>query len=289
MQHMLVGEADGAMHLMRDGRAFRGGFAGADFRRRRFEQHRVVECGALARSCRRRNRRRRARPRFRRRAARGSAARPGICRSCARRRRAHWRKRRSATGSPPARRRFARCARSRPSASARMASKPAGAARCGSALVRSKVTVLDRIAGEILAFARRGSRRSSPTRSPRPLSPLATTAMCSRSLAKGIPLALPLNVPSAFSVIRSRGRTGATVIAPAGAFDAGLRQQPAGEQRFGQRHRQRVAAGGAENGKAVGQARAGAAQRFPAPRRASARHRTARATACPSSRRRGRC
>ena len=43
MQHMLVGEADRAMHLVCDGGAFGGGLAGADFRGGRFEQHRVVE------------------------------------------------------------------------------------------------------------------------------------------------------------------------------------------------------------------------------------------------------
>ena len=47
MQNMLVGEADRAMHLVRDGRSFRGGLAGADFRGSRFEQDRVVERGRL--------------------------------------------------------------------------------------------------------------------------------------------------------------------------------------------------------------------------------------------------
>ena len=42
MQHVLAGEADGAEHLMRDGRAFGGGFAGADFCRGGFEKHRVA-------------------------------------------------------------------------------------------------------------------------------------------------------------------------------------------------------------------------------------------------------
>ena len=43
MQHVLVGEADRAEHLMRDGRAFRRRFAGTDFCRGGFEHHRVIE------------------------------------------------------------------------------------------------------------------------------------------------------------------------------------------------------------------------------------------------------
>ena len=58
MQDVLVGEADRAMHLMRDRGAFLRGFGGADLRRRRFEEDRVVECSRRARSRRRPNARR---------------------------------------------------------------------------------------------------------------------------------------------------------------------------------------------------------------------------------------
>ena len=56
----------------------------------------------------------------------------------------------------------------------------------------------------------------------------ASTARCFASLANGTPRACPLNVPSAFSVILSPGRAGATDIAPSGAFNpARDRSQPA--------------------------------------------------------------
>src|SRR6267378_1780562 len=58
--------------------------------------------------------------------------------------------------------------------------------------------------------------------------PCASTAMCFASLAKGTPRARPDRVPSALSVIRSFGPTGATVIAPSGEaiFDC-VSSQPA--------------------------------------------------------------
>src|SRR6476619_3103584 len=46
--------------------------------------------------------------------------------------------------------------------------------------------------------------------------PPASTAIYFESLAKGTPLARPDRVPSGFSVIRSFGLAGATVIAPSG-------------------------------------------------------------------------
>ena len=107
----------------------------------------------------------------------------------------------------------------------------------------------------------------------------ASTARCFASLANGTPRACPLNVPSAFSVILSPGRAGATDIAPCGRVQSGARQQPAGEQRFGERHRGGVAPGDAQHREAVGKFRARAAVVPPAPRRASARHRRAPATA----------
>ena len=130
MQDVLLGEADRAEHLMRDGGAFGRGFGAADFRGGRFEENGVVEFAARARSCRRPSRRPRARRRLRRRAAQDSAARPGISRSAARRRRARWH---SATLSVEDRLQRAgglHAAHGRsPSASARSWSKPAGAAR----------------------------------------------------------------------------------------------------------------------------------------------------------------
>ena len=47
MQHMFVGEPNCAMDLMSDGRALSGGFSSANFRRRGFKQHRVIECIAV--------------------------------------------------------------------------------------------------------------------------------------------------------------------------------------------------------------------------------------------------
>ena len=54
--------------------------------------------------------------------------------------------------------------------------------------------------------------------------------------------------------------TGAIVIGPAGDRDPGLRQQPAGEQRLGERHRRGEAAGDAQHGEPVGHLRPGAAE-----------------------------
>ena len=42
-EHVLLGEADGAEHLMRDGRAFGRGFGAADFGGGGFEEQRVVD------------------------------------------------------------------------------------------------------------------------------------------------------------------------------------------------------------------------------------------------------
>ena len=75
----------------------------------------------------------------------------------------------------------------------------------------------------------------------------------------------------------------------AGACQPGARQQPAGEQRLGERNRDRVAPGDAEHREAVGQLRACAAAVPPAPRRASARFSDERLPQrAPSSRRRAR-
>ena len=94
------------------------------------------------------------------------------------------------------------------------------------------------------------------------------------------------SVPSASSVMRSPGRAGATDIAAAGDAMPGARQQPAGEQRLGERDRRREPAGDAQHREPVGQAGAGAAVLVPAPRQASARHRPAPARAVASSRHR---
>ena len=89
-------------------------------------------------------------------------------------------------------------------------------AHCGrpSRVRRSRCS--ERIAGEVLTVARCGSRRLDQGNA-RAVAAWPATAMCSESLAKGTPLACPLRVPSAFSGDPSRGRAGATVIAPAGA------------------------------------------------------------------------
>src|SRR3954468_11265697 len=50
MQHMLAGEADGAMHLVSDGSAFLGGFRAADLGSGRFEKQRVVDRLAMRES-----------------------------------------------------------------------------------------------------------------------------------------------------------------------------------------------------------------------------------------------
>ena len=90
MQHVLLGEADGAEHLMRDGGAFGGGLGASGSWPRPLRGTRPRRSRRAARWRRRRSRRRRARRRLRRQAARGCAAPPGICRSAARRRRARW-------------------------------------------------------------------------------------------------------------------------------------------------------------------------------------------------------
>jgi hypothetical protein len=73
-------------------------------------------------------------------------------------------------------------------------------------------------------------------------------------------------VPSAFSVILSPGRAGATDIAPCGALNPARDKQPAREQRFGERHRGRVRARDAQHRKPVGKLRARAAAVFRDPR-----------------------
>ena len=62
--------------------------------------------------------------------------------------------------------------------------------------------------------------------------------------------------------MRSRGRTGATVMAFAGALEAACASSQPAAKRFRKRRRQREASGDAEDGKAVGEARARAAERF---------------------------
>ena len=64
----------------------------------------------------------------------------------------------------------------------------------------------------------------------------ANTAMCLASRAKGTPRARPDKVPSASTVMRSFGPAGATVISPSGRGDFGLRQQPARQHGFRERH-----------------------------------------------------
>src|SRR5450759_1225628 len=83
-------------------------------------------------------------------------------------------------------------------------------------LVRSKVTLSDPSPARFWPSLTRQSAVLTKAIAT-PLSPAATTAMCSQSLAKGIPRLSPLKLPSAFNTMRSRGRAGATVIAPAGA------------------------------------------------------------------------
>ena len=231
MQHVLLGEADRAVHLMRD--------RGAFLRRPRRERilaaaasrnTRVVECVACARSRRRPSRQRRARPRPRRRAARGSAAPPGIFRSAARRRRARWR-------SAPliVEDRFERAGglhaahRRSPSASARSASKPAGAGA-----MRSGLHAIER-------HGVRWHRRRDCGRRPARQAVVSTSAIAarprrrarrcaSRRLANGTPRARAAQ--RAVGVQRdavARPRRARPSSRPAGAFDA--RRAPAASRR----------------------------------------------------------
>ena len=153
VQHVLLRKADGAEDLMRDRRAFGGGFGGADFGRCGFQETQLRRMFRLARWRRPPSPQRRARRRLRRRAARGFAAPPGICRSAARRRRAHWRRRRRATGSFPARRRSRRCGWPSPSAAKMSDQSHPAPARYASGLTRSKRDDIRCIACKIAAFA----------------------------------------------------------------------------------------------------------------------------------------
>ena len=255
MQDVLAGEADRAENLMRDRCAFLRRLRRSGSSRRSLRGKSRRRMRRRARSRRRPNGGGHARRRPRRRAAPDCAAPPGICRSAARRRRARWRSAPSCRGLLPARRRSGRCAPTHPSASARSGRcRPAPARR--ERLHAIECDGVGRLARQIAARRRAGTLSSRPAR---PTTLPASTARCSASLANGTPRARPLSVPSAFSVMRSPGRAGATVIGARRRREAGTRQQPAGEQRFGERHRDRVAPRNAEHRKAFRKLRARAA------------------------------
>ena len=212
MQDVLAGEADRAVHLMRDRGAFLRGLGGADFRGGRFEEDRVVERLGCARSRRRPNARRSSRPTPRRRAARDCAAPPGISRSAARTRRARWHSAPSCRGSPRSAPAVSTARTTQPISIRAVWSMPSAGA-IASGVTRSNVTVFGRLAREVRSHrqARHAAVSTSATDAP------ASTARCFASRANGTPRARPLRVPSAFSVIVSPGRAGATDIAPCGA------------------------------------------------------------------------
>ena len=79
--------------------------------------------------------------------------------------------------------------------------------------------------------------------------PPASTAICFASLAKGTPRARPDRVPSAFSVMRSFGLAGATVIAPSGEEIFACAKQPSRQHGFGERHGDGKTPGRAQNAK----------------------------------------
>ena len=227
MQHVLVGKADGAVHLVRDACAFGGGLAGADFRRCCFEQNRVVESV----ECRdgvgggtgggERGRGFAGKPRevllHRLEFADGTLEGDALVGVSDAHRQHRFQ----------ARRRSRRCARSRPSASAPIDRNRPGPARCGSASRARSVTPSQGSPARFSPSLRRQSAVLTKA-TVAPLPPAAMTAMCSQSRAKGMPRHNPLKVPSAFNVTRSRGRAGATVIAPVGAsISARASSQPA--------------------------------------------------------------
>ena len=95
-------------------------------------------------------------------------------------------------------------------------------------LTRSNVTTLERIAGEIAAVGRCGTPRRRPARSTGAGGPCASTAMCRHPARTGRRGRARSSVPSASSAMRSPGRIGATVMAPAGeAMPARASSQPA--------------------------------------------------------------
>ena len=88
------------------------------------------------------------------------------------------------------------------------------------------------------------------------LAPSASTAMCCTSRANGTANARPLSLPSASMVMRSCGRTGASVIGVAGALmPACVRSQPAAS----------VSASGTDNAKRPATARIAKPSARPAP------------------------
>ena len=150
-------------------------------------------------------------------------------------------------------------------------SKPAGAGALRIGFTRSKRHAVGRLAGEVFAVAE--AAVGVLTKATTALCRLRPRPRCIRNRARrecrGSPAQGAVGVqrdPVARPHRRNRHRAGRR-------RDAGARQQPAGEQRFGERHRQRIAPGNAENRKAVGEARAALFFRHPGERQAGLRQR----------------
>ena len=138
-------------------------------------------------------------------------------------------------------------------------SNPAGAGPLRNGFTRSNVTVLD---GSLARFwpSLSGSVFVSTSAIAAPLR-LSSTTMCRELRANGTPgaaaqRAVRMNL-DAVARPRRRDRHRARW-----RYEPGARQQPAGEQRFGKRNGHGEPPGNAENRKAVGEVRAGAALFF---------------------------
>ena len=120
-------------------------------------------------------------------------------------------------------------------------------------------------------------------RSARPCRLPATTAMCSQSLAKGTPLAL--SAQGAVGIQRQCGRAGGQGRRSSRPPALRSRLAPAATPRAAFRRAEPAARSGRRRRESRSRRRGSRRRRpiFPAPRRAAARHRPMRATACPSS------
>ena len=146
-----------------------------------------------------------------------------------------------------------------PISSSASGSKPSGAGALRSGFARSNVMVPVKSPA---IFAPAPTRHSLiwDQRDNRLAAVMRRDGNMSASCANGTAVARPFRRPSTSTEIRSRGRTVAYGHGVRRSVEAAARQQPAGSERFHKRHRQREASGNADDGKAVGEARARAAE-----------------------------